>query len=199
MWPSCSQKHYYHLITLFHWNILLVEKSVYWFGLRSFGTFRDFRTLCNYSNSLKIYWSSQSISKAIKNFRYSSIKFLFWWCVSWFWMYLITSGTWLFSIRKSAITFLPRKRILTEILRFNPFAAFSFYVLNQRRNRLMRTNTNQNMNVIRHAINLKHFMVDFFEKYLWYICVIFLSKWVESKLPDILPRIQIGHEFVCRY
>ncbi len=61
-----------------------------------------------------------------------------------------------FSIGKGTITFLPRKWMPGKILSFNPFVTFCLNVLYQGGNRLMRTNAGEDMNVIRHAINLKH-------------------------------------------
>ncbi len=65
-----------------------------------------------------------------------------------------------FCIRKSPIPFLPGKWMRTKILCFNPFAAFCFYILSrQLRDGLMWPHSNKNMNMVRHAVYLQHFVL----------------------------------------
>lgn len=83
-----------------------------------------------------------------------------------------------FRIRKSAIALLPGKWRSTKVLHLNPFAAFGLYILNKRRNRLMWMHANENMNVVRHTVNLKHFMAICL-KNARYVFVTVLSNWHE--------------------
>lgn len=54
---------------------------------------------------------------------------------------------------------MPGKWLATEVLSFDPLTALSFYILYQRRDRLMRPHSYQNMNMIWHAVYLEHLVI----------------------------------------
>ena len=89
----------------------------------------------------------------------------------------------IFRIGKSTIPFLPCKGYGTPILRFNPLAAFCFYILYKGRNRLMRPHTNKNVNMTGHAIYLKHLVLVFLEYTSHIPMQIFFPFFANQRLP----------------
>ena len=63
-----------------------------------------------------------------------------------------------FGIGECAKTFLPGKFFVTEAIVIDPFGIFRFYNLYQLGHVIIRPETNEQVQMIRHRINLQHFV-----------------------------------------